>query len=106
MSEQNIQKLIVIDALKAGNEPGTVYKANLRAGQFQQLEQFFNRNQKISLHQVSLFEALTAAKHVGNQPKEIVIIAVEPKEIGPGLTLSTEVEKVVPKLISKVLEEI
>jgi hydrogenase maturation protease len=59
----------------------------------------------LSLHEFGLLETLMAARHLGCAPREVVIFGVQPKEVHPGLGLSTEVAEAVPKVIELVLAE-
>lgn len=104
---EDVEKLIVIDATKIGNKAGTIYKAHLKAGEMEKLTQLFERREdsKISLHQVGLIEALSAAEKLERVPREIVIIGVEPGEWDWGLELTESVAQSVPEVIKKVLEE-
>jgi len=105
---EDVEKLIVIDATRAGNKAGTIYKALLLAGEMEKLTQLFDRraDSKISLHQIGLIEALAAAEKLNRAPKEIVIIGVEPGEWDYGLELTGLVARSVPEVVKKVLEEI
>ncbi len=42
----------------------------------------------------------------GNEPAEIVIIGIEPKEIDWGTELSAELQQKVPEIVKAVLKEI
>ena len=105
---EGVDKLVVIDATRAGNKAGTIYKALLLAGEMEKLTQLFDRraDSKISLHQIGLIEALAAAEKLNRAPKEIVIIGVEPGECDYGLELTEPVARSVPEVVKKVLEEI
>ena len=95
----NRRKMIVIDAVQADNKPGTV----LRFG----ADDFMPQGvATVSLHQVGLLETLMTAKHLGCAPQQVVIFGIEPKEMGYGLELSTEVEAVVPSVTKLVLAEL
>jgi len=102
----DIEKLVIIDAMRAGKKPGTIYKAQLNTKD--RLREIFARSSspKISLHQVGLTDALIVAERMGRSAEEIVLIAVEPAEISCGLELSSQIEKKVAKIIDLVLEEI
>ncbi len=93
------RKVIVIDAVQADSEPGTV----LRFGTDDLTPQGVAA---ISLHQVGLLETLMVAKHLGCAPRQVVIFGIEPKEMGYGLELSAEVATVVPKVIELVFAEL
>jgi len=95
---RDAEKIIVIDALKGGGEPGTIYRVcpdDLMA----------EAEHPLSLHQVGLLEVLGMARQIGGDP-EVVIIGVEPKEISWGMELTPEVEAKLPKVIETVLAEL
>ena len=95
---QEAERIIVIDALKGGGEPGTIYRVipdDLMA----------ESERALSLHQVGLLETLGMVKQLGGEP-EVVIIGVEPKEISWGMELTPEVEAKLPKVIEMVLGEL
>jgi hydrogenase maturation protease len=120
LSQHPPYKLVVIDAVKAGNKPGTVYKTRLNLGptcgprekrRAKYLAQQFiagsSANQsKISLHQVGVIDALKAAEIVDRVPDEIVVIGVEPAEVRFGLELTEPVKQSVPRAVEQVLREI
>jgi hydrogenase maturation protease len=106
LSAPTAEKLVVIDALKAGKQPGTIYKARLNIDKLDELERFFSRDSKISLHQVGLLDALAAAVTLNRAPKQILIIGVEPGKIDCGLELTDEVKQKIPEIIDIVLKEI
>jgi hydrogenase maturation protease len=108
LSAQRAEKLMVIDALKAGRTPGTIYRAEFRAGEKDKLAEILagQDGSKISLHQVGLIDALAVAERLNCLPEEIVIIGVEPAEVGYGLELTDEVERKISEIIDTVLKEI
>lgn len=91
--------LIVVDAIKNKNAPGTLYRL---AG-----EEIPSRIlAKNSLHQVDLLEALTLVKAIDRSP-ETVIVGVEPEDIKTmGLDLTPTVQARVDDLIKMVLTEL
>ena len=93
------RKVIVIDAIEGGAEPGTV----LRLGP----EDLAPCNGKgVSLHEIGLLEALTVARQLGTAPHEVVIFGIKPKVVDYGLTLSPEIAQLVPRIIESVLAEL
>jgi hydrogenase maturation protease len=92
------ERILLIDALRAGGEPGTIYRVTP-----EDLSRETPR--PLSLHQVGLLEVLGMAKQLGAH-REVTIIGVEPKEISWGMELSPEVEATVPKVIDAVFEEL
>ncbi len=92
-------KVIIIDAVKGGNEPGAVYR-------FTPNDVTIQKQNFASIHQVGLLETLTMADYLGCPPREVIIYGIEPKEIGWGLELSLEVAAAVQKVIELVLDEL
>ena len=93
------RKVIVIDAVQADCEPGSVLRFTPddlacpdRAG--------------VSLHELGLGEALAMTRQLGCAPKEVIVFGIKPKELGCGLELSEEIAASVPKVIELVLAEI
>lgn len=92
-----VKKLIVIDAIKAGGIPGTIYRMKpddlLPSG-----------DSPVSLHDIGLLETLNMAKKRG-QEVDTIVIGVEPKTLDWGMELSDEVKQRIPDLIEAVLKE-
>ena len=107
LSQKDVDKLVVVDATRAGRKPGTIYKARLKAGEIDKLTRIFGQDKdlKISSHQFGLIDALAAAEKTNCAPREIVIIGVEPKEINYGLELTEQVRQRIPEVVNMVLEE-
>ncbi len=94
---EGVKKLIVVDALKAGGRPGTIYKCtpdDLLPGE----------EGPISLHEVGLLETLNMSRKMGMEI-HTVIIGVEPKVFDWGMELSEEVKNKIPAIIEAVLKE-
>jgi hydrogenase maturation protease len=94
---EGADKLIVVDAVKAGFEAGAVYR--LRP------EDLAEGEAPLSIHELGLLHGLRNMEHRGTRPMDVVIIGVEPKEIGWGLELSPELEQRMPQIIEIVLAE-
>jgi hydrogenase maturation protease len=92
----DIERLIIIDAVRGGGEPGTLYR--LAPDDFRQA-----RQGKISLHQMSLIDSLDADRLLGKLPREIIIIGVEPATIGEGMAVSDVIASQIPKVVETVL---
>ncbi len=92
-------KLIIIDAVKAGGKPGIIYR-------FHPDDLTPEAEGVISVHQLGLEQSLRMMSLTGNKPKEIVIIGIEPTEIDWGTELSVELEQRVPEIIKVVVDEI
>ena len=91
--------LIIIDAIKSGNPPGTV----LRVEGEDVPARFRTR---ISPHQLGISDLLAAATLTDEMPKQLVLFGIEPKEIVLGIGLSTEVRANLDRLIQVVVDEL
>ena len=92
-------KLIIVDAARAGGEPGAIYR-------FQPDDLIAERGAAVSVHELGVPQNLRLMLLSGNEPSEVVIIGIEPKEIEWGIELSPELEMKIPEIISVVLKEI
>ncbi len=94
------RQVIIIDAVRTGSEPGTIFR-------FTPEDISVSREQITSLHQVGLLETLDLVGHLlDSAPEEVVVLGIEPKEIGWGLELSAEVKAAVPKVIELIMAEL
>lgn len=93
------RKVIVIDAVQAECEPGTVLR-------FTADELVRPDGVGMSLHEVGLGEALIMTEQLGCKPEDVVVFGITPKNIESGLELSEEIAESVPKVIELVLAEI
>ena len=99
LSLDTADKLIVVDAVQTGGEPGAIYR--FRPGDIDLDEVTIT-----SLHQISLLENLWLMERFGAGPKNVVIIGVEPEDISWGLELSEKLAQRIPQIVRVVLEEI
>jgi hydrogenase maturation protease len=93
------KKVVIIDAVKGGQEPATIYR-------FKDTDVEGMRRPQLSLHDIGLLENLALVKYLDKPPEEMIIFGVEPKDLSIGLELSPEVAKVMPRLVELVLAEI
>ncbi|MGE5405147.1 MAG: hydrogenase maturation protease [Candidatus Saccharibacteria bacterium] len=93
------ENLIVVDALQAGGEPGTIYRAPL--------EQLGLKAEEgtTSLHQMNFIEAMQMVNLLGHHPR-VIVFGVEPKTIDWGLELTPELQAKMPKLLDFIQKEI
>ncbi len=92
------RKVIVIDAVQADCEPGTVIR-------FTADDLVRPEGVGMSLHELGLGEALTMTRQLGCAPKEVVVFGIKPKDIGCGLELSEKIAASVAKVIELILGE-
>lgn len=90
------ERVIIIDAVKAGSAPGTIFFEPLSALPRDTLE-------KISLHEISLPDLLRILEFSGKKFEEVFLAGIEPKSLEVGLELSEEVKRAMPELKEKIL---
>ena len=95
--ESNI--IIIIDAMQAGGEPGTIYRAPLEELGLK------TDDTCISLHQLHFVDAMHMVNLLGHHPRAIVF-GVEPASIQLSLELSPEIAAKLPRLVELVHNEI
>jgi hydrogenase maturation protease len=94
---------IFLDSMDAEGEPGTVYQAEVEVEEgFEDMAEL----SKLSLHEVGLEGLLKFSKALGTLPPKVVLIGCKPKTLEPGIRLSPEVEKAVPKAAEMVLDAV
>ena len=98
-NSKDIDKLIIIDAVKTGGKPGTAYR-------FHPHDVNIESEGILSAHELGLEQSLRMIRLTGNEPKETVIIGIEPKEIDWGTELSVELKQKLPQIVQVVLKEI
>lgn len=93
------EKLIFIDSVKGGMDPGTIFK-------FEPDDLTYDDAPKTSVHQIGLIESLQMISMIGKAPQKIVIYGIQPKIIDWGEDLTSEVKSAVHKLLPHLLKEI
>ena len=96
---RNRDYLIIIDAMKCDQEPGTVVRV-----EGDDVPAAFRT--RISPHQLGLSDLLAAAMLTDELPENLVLYGVEPESIDIGLDLSDAVEANVDKLVGAVADEL
>jgi hydrogenase maturation protease len=91
--------LIIIDAMKFDQEPGTVSRV-----EGEDVPAAFRT--RISPHQLGLSDLLAAAMLTNELPEKLVLFGVEPESLDIGLDLSATVEASVDKLVGAVADEV
>jgi len=92
-------RLIVIDAVKGGGSPGSIYRFGP-----DDLATHADTS-KTSVHQIGILEVIRLSGLVANPP-ETTVIGIEPKSIEVGMELSPEIQSKVPRIIELVLDEL
>jgi hydrogenase maturation protease len=91
-------KIIVVDTLKGGHEPGTIYKVTP-----EEMGEYIKANS--SLHDVQVLDMLKNANLLGYCP-EVIVIGIEPSEIEYNIGLSKVLQNEFEKLLNVVRDEI
>ena len=94
--------LIIVDAVKGGGSPGTIYLFTPEDIEHRCVE----NSDVFSLHQMSLIEAISILKFAGRKPESIKVIGIEPSLIDTGLELSEDLRKRLPRIVEFVEGEI
>jgi hydrogenase maturation protease len=92
-------RLIVVDAVKGGAEPGSIYRFNV--DEVRNVPPGF----RTSVHQVGILEVIDLSGLIGKTPRTTVI-GVEPKSLDMSLELSPEIKEKIPRIIELVFEEL
>ncbi len=92
-------RLIVVDAVKGGGPPGSIYRFDIKDAPT------YPDEYKTSVHQIGILEVVHLSELVGEAP-ETTIIGVEPKSLDMGMELSPEVKAKLSRIIELVLEEV
>ena len=96
---ERARKLVLVDAASGGGEPGSVYR-------FHPEDIIPEGKSDFSVHQIDLMASLRMMELSRSRPDEVVIIGIEPKEIGWGLELSPELSDKLPEIIKVVMDEV
>ncbi|MGE5379963.1 MAG: hydrogenase maturation protease [Methylocystaceae bacterium] len=91
--------IIIVDALKAGDEPGAIYRASLDDLGLKPSEG------SVSLHEINFMEAMHMVRLQGYNP-QVVVFGIEPAVIDWGLELSPTLEARMPRLLELVKAEL
>ena len=93
------ERLIVIDAVRGGQAPGTLYRFSPEEVEDQALPMN-------TLHQVGLLETLRLGELVDCKPQSTVVIGVQPEATGLGIGLTPKVAAAVEQAVDLVVKEI
>jgi hydrogenase maturation protease len=95
---EDVDKLVIVDAVKGGGTPGQIYRFHLEDITLEQ-------KPFLSLHDVGLVDSMMLMQ-LWHNIDEAVIIGVEPREINWGLELSPELQEKMPQIIDAILSEL
>lgn len=82
--------VVFIDSMNIEGEPGKLVKEEVKVeGGLEDMTEL----SRLSLHEVGLEGLLRFSKAIGTLPSKIILIGCKPRDIGPSLELSPEVNK-------------
>jgi hydrogenase maturation protease len=93
------KKVIVVDAVKAGAPPGTLFR-------FTDKDLAAKKGVMRSAHGIDFSDVVSIVNFLGTRPEEIVFLGIEPESLDVGLELSPLIEKNIPILINLVMKEL
>ena len=95
-------RVILVDAVRAGNPPGTIWRADSVAD----LDDETEATSFLSLHGWGVVESLHAAKKLGMVPQRLTIIGAEPETTEPGIGLSPTLSQAALRIVAVIRKEI
>lgn len=93
----HLDLLVVIDAVNDGKPPGTLVPLTGDA-----VPVFFRRN--LSPHGIGLSDVLAALEFMGAEPKETIVLGVQPLSLELGMELTPILAARVPELVAQAVE--
>jgi len=96
---QDVDFLIIVDALNANAEPGALFR--FQPGDLQVIPEQY----EVSFHQIGIVEVLAMANVLGQAPQTL-IFGIQPKSLEWGLEVSPEILELFPRLSELVIKEI
>ncbi|MGV8981405.1 HyaD/HybD family hydrogenase maturation endopeptidase [Clostridium sp.] len=92
------EKVIVIDCLRAGLKPGTIYKIKP-----EDIKNYKKEN--LSIHDVQILDVARMANMMNKYP-EVVIFGIEPEKIAVDLEMTQTIVSKIPEIISNIKKEL
>lgn len=93
---------IVIDAVRSGSAPGTLFIVDLSDGT--DADPPPGRSRTTSSHGIGLASVFRLARTVGHAPSRVVVVGIEGERFGWGIGLSPAVAEAVPEVVRRVTE--
>jgi hydrogenase maturation protease len=99
---KNKEKVIIIDAVNSGSEPGTIHEINIFDNSTQAALTILPEEFKFSTHLIDLTKAIKLAESLGYLPLELSIFGIEGKNFNSGTIVSEEVKTAIEKLVLQI----
>lgn len=91
--------LIIVDAVRSGQAPATMIRIADK-----DVPMFFKT--KLSPHQIGLSDVLATLALMGERPRAITVIGVEPVSLGTAMALTPQVQALLPKVVEQLAKEL
>jgi hydrogenase maturation protease len=95
-------QVILVDAVRAGQEPGSLYRLEIVAGSALQPVSY----PPVSLHEWGILETLHAAETLGLMPGQLTLLGAEPEIVEPSLELSPRLARAAAQIVALLLDEV
>ena len=92
------KKVIVVDCLRAGLNPGTIYKIRP-----EDIKDYQKEN--LSIHDVQILDVVRMANMMDKYP-EVVIFGIEPEKISLDLEMTEIMVSKIPEIVSNIKKEL
>jgi len=92
------KKVIVVDCLRAGLKPGTIYKIRP-----EDIKDYQKEN--LSIHDVQILDVVRMANMMDKYP-EVVIFGIEPEKISLDLEMTEIMVSKIPEIVSNIKKEL
>lgn len=96
---EDAERLIIIDAINAGEEPGSLIVLHN-----DDIPAYFGI--KMSIHQLGFQEVLLAAKLRERLPEEMVLFGIQPESLEFGIGITETIEQQIPAVIKAISMQI
>ncbi|MCX7831913.1 MAG: hydrogenase maturation protease [Actinobacteria bacterium] len=94
------QKIWIVDCVKGGGEPGSVYKFGLESVKKK------IPDLKLSMHDFNIIDVIELAKALGKDIPEITFYGIEPKTLEWGDKPSAEVRSGIEKAVQMIIDDL
>ena len=98
---RNARKVVLVDALRSGAKPGTVWRFDASSRPLPATPP-----RQASTHALSLAEAVELARALGELPSQVIVFGIEGSAFEHGNPLSPEVEGAVEEAVLKIQQEL
>ena len=93
------EKLLVIDSINGGAEPGTTFR-------FHNDDVMEHFQDKLSAHEVGIQDVLGLLTVTGHKIPDVVVIGAQPYDVEAGVELSDGMMKLLPQMVEQALKEL